>query len=239
MLTPADYVSIMNALLGVLAVFLISLDHIEWAVLAILGAVVGDGLDGAVARLGYGDGPFGAKVDSFADFAAFGVAPAALLFHTYYQWEIVTELRGPDILTALAVGATAAGLIIAGMLRLIRFEVLSGGVRRDYFLGLSIPAAALLVTVSTYLGWASREVLPLTWLVSILMISRIKFPKIRGGLTAPAVVVLLATLWFRDAYDYAIPKLLFSMLVTYVVIGPFFVRWRAHRDAEYQSVWDA
>ena len=238
MLTPADYVSIGNALLGVLAVFLISLGHVEWAVLAILAAIIGDGVDGAVARLGYGGGPFGGKLDSFADFATFGVAPATLLFHTYYQWEIVTDLRGPDILTALAVGATAAGFILGGMLRLIRFEVIGGSRRADFFVGLSIPAAALMVTLPTWLGWASRHTLALTWTVSLLMVSRVKFPKVRGPLMAPALLALFLAIAIPDAYDQAFPKLLFSMMATYVVIGPFFVRWRAQRMAEYEAVWE-
>lgn len=237
MLTPADYVSITNALLGVLAVFLVSLGHVEWAILAIVVAVIGDGVDGAVARMGYGGGPFGAQVDSFADFAAFGIAPATLLFHSYYQWELVTELRGPDILTALAVGFTAAAFIIAGMLRLIRFEVIRGSARSDFFVGLSIPAAALIVVLPAYLGWSSRTALVLTLAVALLMVSRIKFPKVRGNLALPSVLALLAVLVFRDAYDHAFPKLLLSMLLTYLVLGPFFVRWRAQRTAEYESVW--
>lgn len=239
MLTPADYVSVMNAVLGLLAIFLISLDHVEWAVMAILAAVIGDGADGAVARLGYGGGPFGGKLDSFADLVAFAVAPATLLFHVYYQWEIVTQVRGPNFLTALAFGAAAALFFACGVLRLVRFEVLKGSNRSDFFVGLSIPAAAVLVTVATYIGASSRVALGITAFAALLMVSRFRYPKIRGALVAPSVVALLGAIVFASRWDAAMPKLLFSMMAVYAVMGPLFVRWRAARAEAIDSAYHA
>lgn len=230
MLTPADYVSLGNALMGLIAVFLISLNHLEAAVALILVAILGDGLDGFLARKGYGGGPFGSACDSFADLLAFGVAPAALLFHSYYQWEIITEVRGPDILTALAVGAAGAGYLLAGVLRLIRFEVIQGSGRSDFFVGLSIPAAALFVTLPTFMNWSPRLVLPLVALAAFLMVGRVKFPKIRGALAPPVAVLILGTLVLGRQLDQSAPLILFSFIATYLAMGPLFVRWRRYRE---------
>lgn len=236
MLTPADYVSLGNAFLGLLAVFLISLDHIEWAIMAILAAVIGDGLDGAVARLGHGGGAFGAKLDSFADLIAFGVAPATLLFHVYYQWEIVTQVRGPDILTALAVGTAAMAFLLACILRLVRFEILRGGDRSDFFVGFSTPGAAVIVTLVVYLGLHSRDVMVITGVAALLMVSRIRYPKIRGMLAPPSLLALILTLVFTTRWDSAMPKLLLSMMTVYAIIGPLFVRWKAGRAEELEPI---
>jgi len=179
-----------------------------------------------VARSGYGNGPFGAKLDSFADFLNFCVAPAVLLYHTYYQWEIITQLRGPDVLTSIAVTTVAGSLVVLGMLRLVRFEVLKGNERSDYFVGLPTPAASIPITLAAFLGWSPQVALPLTLAIALLMVSRVRFPKIRGALILPAVAGLLGTIFLRDQYGDLLPQLLFYGMVAYVVAGPLLVWWR-------------
>ena len=48
----------------------------ENAAIAIIAAVVLDGLDGRIARLTHTQSKFGAEYDSLADMVSFGVAPA-------------------------------------------------------------------------------------------------------------------------------------------------------------------
>lgn len=232
MLTPADYVTLTNAVCGLAAIFLIGLNQIELGVLLIFAAILGDGLDGLVARSGYGNGPFGAKLDSFADFLNFCVAPAVLLYHTYYQWEIITQLRGPNVLTSIAVATIAGALVVFGMLRLVRFEVLKGNENNDFFVGLPTPAASIPITLAAFLGWSPQAALPLTLVIALLMVSRVRFPKIRGVLILPAVVALLATIFLRDQYGDLIPQLLFYGMVAYMTAGPLLVWWREEDGAE-------
>src|SRR6266566_9453442 len=52
----------------------------QYAVFAIIAAGIFDGLDGRLARLLKATSPFGAELDSLADFISFGVAPAAVLY---------------------------------------------------------------------------------------------------------------------------------------------------------------
>jgi CDP-diacylglycerol--serine O-phosphatidyltransferase len=61
-----------------------------YATFAIIAAGVFDGLDGRLARLLKATSPFGAELDSLADFISFGVAPAAVLYlWTMAQWQSV------------------------------------------------------------------------------------------------------------------------------------------------------
>jgi phosphatidylserine synthase len=134
------------------------------------------------------------------------------------------------------VGASAAAFFLACVLRLVRFEILSGGKRSDFFVGFSAPAAAVIVTLAVYLGMPSRDVLVITGVAALLMVSRIRYPKIRGALAPPSLLALLATLAFGARWDAAMPKLLLSLMTVYAIVGPLFVRWRAGRTDDYELV---
>lgn len=236
-LTPADCVSLTNAVLGLLAIFLVSVGQLRLALVAIMLAVLGDGVDGALARRGYGGGPYGAKLDSFADFTAFAIAPAAFLVHAYYPG-MPGELVPLVSLLPAALVAGAAGLfVITGMLRLIRFEVIQASRRQHYFIGLSVPGAGLVVAFAAHLNLAEVWTLLLTLAVSFLMVSRLRFPKVQGLLAPPAILVLLAAIFVGHLYP-GVELLLFSMLGVYILLGPLVVR-RWDRRAEIEAPWDA
>jgi archaetidylserine synthase len=237
-LTPADLVSITNAALGLLAVFLISLGHLRAALVCIMLAVIGDGLDGELARRGHGGGIYGTKLDSFADFIAFAIAPAALLVTTYYPG-MPGELAPLMSLVPAALVAVVAGLfVICGMLRLSRFEVVQARRRQHYFIGLSVPGAGLLVGLVALLGVPELVALVLTLSAALLMVSRLRFPKIQGMLAPAAVLVLLATILFGHRF-HSIELLLLSMLGVYILLGPLVVWRRDRREAEWEATWEA
>lgn len=114
----------------------------EWALTAILVAVLLDGLDGHLARLLNAQSKFGAEFDSLADFLSFGVAPAVLIF----TW----ALYGLNN-TGWAVAVIFA---LACCMRLARFNATLGTQRfawqKDFFTGVPAPAGALLVLSPLY-----------------------------------------------------------------------------------------
>lgn len=237
-LTPADYVSLSNAVLGLLAIFLISVGQLRIALICIMLAVLGDGLDGALARKGYGGGPYGAKLDSFADFTAFAIAPAAFLVHAYYPGmpgEMVPLL---SLLPAALVAGAAGLFVISGMLRLIRFEVVQASRRQHYFIGLSVPGAGLVVAFAAHLNLAEAWALLLTLAVSFLMVGRLRFPKVQGALAPMAILILLAAIFVGHIF-HPVELLLFSMLGVYILLGPLVVRRWDRRSAELETSWDA
>ena len=152
---------------------------------ALLIAMVLDGLDGRVARLTGTESEFGKEYDSLADLVAFGVAPAIIV----YQWGLVRLAEYGWIwgkigwLAAFIYAASAA-------LRLARFNVLPKTYDRRFFEGLPSPSAAALVTFMVWLctdhGWNGGAAMALacviTPLAGALMVSHFRFYSFKDGL---------------------------------------------------------
>jgi CDP-diacylglycerol--serine O-phosphatidyltransferase len=157
------YVSIVRATMG----------EYETAALLIVVAALLDGLDGRVARATGTSSEFGLQFDSIADMVSFGVAPAMLVF----SWSLASFGR---------VGWAVSFLfVICGAMRLARFNLQRSIIDRRYFVGMPIPAAACILAATVYAhpGPADRinepimsvMLLLLVMLVSILMVSRVKY----------------------------------------------------------------
>ena len=132
--------------LGLTAIRLAMEGSIEWAVSAIAGAAVLDGLDGRIARALKGTSRFGAELDLLADFVDFGVAPALVLY--------VANLHA-----AKSFGWVAALLFaMACALRLARFNVMidedQPAWRKLFFVGMPAPAGAIVGLLPIYLHYA-------------------------------------------------------------------------------------
>lgn len=146
--------------------------HWKEASLAILIAAVFDNLDGKVARLAHATSAFGVEFDSLADLVSFGAAPAFLVYNS-------------DLSQYHRLGMAAAFLFLAcGALRLARFNVMTTKISSKYFLGLPIPAGALVLVsaelarhgpLSQFFAFPSGFFLLTTYLVSILMVSPIRY----------------------------------------------------------------
>lgn len=142
------------------------------AALAILIAIILDGLDGKVARMTNASSDFGLEYDSLADVISFGVAPAFLV----YTW----TLKDLDRLGLLAAFLFA----ICGALRLARFNVQAIHTPKPDFVGLPIPAAAGLMASGIILAVGRPELdenlrqmffLVGTYLLAFLMVSTIRY----------------------------------------------------------------
>ena len=209
--------SLLSGFLGMLW----SIDgRFEMAALAVIVSCVFDGLDGKLARLTNSASDFGVQLDSLADLVAFGAAPALMI----YQWQ--THAFG-------RLGIMASFLVIAcGALRLARFNVQTGKISKKFFIGLPIPAAACtlasFVFVSSYIPenmavWLPGVTLALAFLVSILMVSNVRYASFKDGemlrahrFSATVTALLLFVLVASE------PKLLgFLFFVGYIFSGLF------------------
>ncbi len=112
------------------------------ACVAIIVAMVLDGLDGRVARLTNTQSAFGAEYDSLSDLIAFGMAPALICFN----WALSSLGK---------VGWTICFIYVAcAALRLARFNIQLGTTDKRFFVGLASPSAAGLVV---FMVWAFFE----------------------------------------------------------------------------------
>jgi len=186
------------------------------AAIAILVAVVFDGLDGKVARLTKTTSNFGVEYDSLADLLSFGVAPSLIL----YLWALEPVGR---------FGWIAAFIfLICGALRLARFNVQVGQSSSFHFTGLPIPAAAGMVASLILLGKnfiAFAEPQPviilgvacgLAFLISNIKYRSFKNMRLRGRHPNWLIlmVIPICALILR-------PELLiFVLFVVYIVSGP-------------------
>ena len=158
-----NVVTIVAICAGITAIQQAFFGKYESAVILILFATVMDGLDGRLARALNSDSLIGAELDSLADFANFGVAPALVM----YLWALQDLAKFGWI--AVMVFAVCC------VVRLARFNVANKSEQDDdndgYFVGVPAPAGALLVMAPMYLDFAfsAKTHLP-SGLISLYMV---------------------------------------------------------------------
>ena len=129
--------------------------HLEIALIFILMAVFLDAADGNLARYLDTATPFGAELDTLADFFNFGIAPGFLLYNTLY---LGTPSANLGWLATLV-------LAICCALRLARFNLTLGKtdlpVKKDkFFVGVPAPALGCLALMPIFMhlsGWQNVD----------------------------------------------------------------------------------
>lgn len=157
--------SFINLLCGGIAILFVMYSAYHMAILCILLGSVCDAVDGSIARRLDAFSTFGARLDSFADYVSFGVAPAAVIFHLLWSQSLVL---GYVVLIAVIYYA-------AVHIRLHRFA--RDGGHSAYFSGLPSPVAAVLVMMSAIsIPLSQVSIFILIVLVSsLLMVSSIGY----------------------------------------------------------------
>lgn len=199
LLSIADLVTVLNLLLGFSATIALLNGDLLAAGLLILMAAIGDGADGLLARKE--QSLFGEALDSLADMVAFGVAPALALYLVLAPW--------PP-----AGAALGGGFLACGALRLARFHL--RGPSRDSFQGLPITAggfAVFLLLLASPVGIPPWAFAPWAALLSYLMVSNLRYPKLRGrAILVPVGAVSAALLVSQVAYPPARPWTALALL---------------------------
>jgi CDP-diacylglycerol--serine O-phosphatidyltransferase len=247
----ADLFTLGNGLLGFFAITYM-LDEPPRPVMAslfILVAMVFDGLDGLAARTLGAKHAIGHYLDSFSDLISFAIAPAALIYFSYY---VPGRYAVVDILAALA----AFAFLVLGALRLARFS--RAGHAEETFRGIPTPAATFLILMflaffgpppNSLLELPGPLVLALAFAVSIGMILDIPYPKIRtagtGALALAGIALAtigFASLEFSAGRTYAFTALMGSLalILTYVIVAPLVeIRKRSGAAPAAQASQDA
>ncbi|MCS5533980.1 MAG: CDP-alcohol phosphatidyltransferase family protein [Candidatus Poseidoniaceae archaeon] len=154
MMGIADYITLFNGLLGTAAILFIILavedlhqpyyqgglkTHYIWlAMLCILASVIGDIIDGPIARKYSKRKLLGGSLDIMSDCLSFCVAPALLIFVMFGRWGEASPFW------TLSLAIASCWIIATGMLRLARFQYDQAS-NLNHFIGLSSPGNALLL----------------------------------------------------------------------------------------------
>ncbi|HEX8213571.1 MAG TPA: CDP-diacylglycerol--serine O-phosphatidyltransferase [Longimicrobium sp.] len=166
-----------NLFLGVWAIVEASRGQFWNAGWMIVVAGIMDMFDGRIARFTATGSPFGEELDSLVDAVSFGVAPALLIYFTFFrqsagEWSwIVCFLY-----------------IVAAILRLARFNIEQAGTEKSSFHGLPSPISG--ATLATFYAFTTTDVwqrffhrvpMPraagfLALIVGVLMVSNVLYP---------------------------------------------------------------
>ena len=186
----SDIISLLNMSSGFLSI-IFSLNH-NFSIAAILMiiAIIFDSADGWVARkinrqdeLG-----FGKNIDSLSDIVSFGVAPAVFLY------SCINTTPG---IFQIVVTLVSLLIVVCGVLRLTRYNVIAGKIDTQDFIGFPNPGMSLVMGSYYLTGLFNPYVaILLSIIVSLLMISNIRYPKFDNIPVIAASCVLILLLIF-------------------------------------------
>jgi archaetidylserine synthase len=213
MLSLADLITILNAVLGFLAILLVFSNQFPLAATFILLGLLADGLDGMIARR-RGNGPMGQFLETIADMLSLAIAPLLLLYTINY------DIVSSEIPFHLLFIAVAVFILVCSMIRLSSFPTLK---EKHYFIGLPTSINAIFLVICSFLHVDLWYILPFLILFAVLMVSPIRFPKqgVRGDLIA-AVFIIGAILLLFLSPDVAPVVLLIGLLI-YLVGGAVYL----------------
>lgn len=232
---------------GLFVIFKMNMTNIGEANLTVLTATAGilllaafaDLLDGAVARAIKAESEFGGMFDSLADAITFGVGPSVIIMKSLSA--------SPGTEHSFLITTAAMVFSVCGVLRLVRFNVMSHQAKSDLtladankknFTGLPIPAAAV-AAVSLNLFLISdefRSILTISedtryWILfgalivlGYFMVSRWKFPSIKTlhirvkSFQVVFLTVLIAVLIFYGILHH-FPAVFFTISWLYLIIS--------------------
>jgi len=215
-------------LLGLGSIVTAQVGDLEFAAWLIVWCGLLDTMDGVAARLLKATSGFGAEFDSMADLVAFGVAPAILVFNAGLQYAGVELESGQFWVLLIACGV----FVLAGAMRLARFNLTTDQPRTGWFTGIPITAAGGGLISSMILVMIRHEdissLLPLhlylpvlMFVLAILMVSRLRFPKavIRKSKFINAFQFINIAAIFYCGIFRVFPEYLFSIGIFLLIAG--------------------
>ena len=259
----ADWITLGNGLLGTFSIASsilafnsfssthsshVSEKYIWLAMLFIILSVLGDLIDGPIARRYSKQRHLGGYLDLMSDSISFGVAPAILVFGMFSR----SEISSPFWTILLAV--SCCWLVICTMLRLARFQHESN-LENRWFHGLASPGSAIFILALSGLVWLQPELIPiefansingdgnnspLGWLVllgvilaGMLMISDRRLPKLSNGMNLNLSLVVLLSMIFATTIQisgvlsrngkwvsFMLLSISLLLVIVYVLMGP-------------------
>ena len=228
----------LSLLLGVASIVTTQLGELELAAWIIVWCGLLDVMDGASARLLKATSTFGAEFDSMADLVAFGVAPAVLMLNAGLQLGGIAYDSGQFWVLMVAI----AVFVLAGAMRLARFNLVSDQPSTGWFTGIPITAAggamvsSVVLVLIRYPEIAASLPLHLympvlMFVLALLMISRLRFPKakIRESRLINAFQVVSVAGIYYCGITRSWPEYLFAMAVFLFIAG--IIAGRITRDS--------
>lgn len=211
----SDIISLLNMSSGFLSILCSINNMFELSAILMIFAIVFDSADGWVARKTnrhdvFG---FGKNIDSLSDIVSFGVAPAIFLY---------TTINATSVYLNILVTFISLFIVICGVLRLTRYNVIADHVKTSGFIGFPIPGISLILATYFLSGlFNGYFALLVSVIVSILMISNVKYPKFSNIpiIAISAVLIVLIILPIPTVlFNINIPALILLLFCLYYLI---------------------
>jgi len=205
----ADIVTMINLCFGLSAILslLSGLSELVSYSLILL-AVLADGLDGLIARR-TGSGAIGGYLEAMADMVSLSVSPTLLLYHSYNH--VRSSLIVHVIMVLFLVIFNICSFLRLGLFHLMKDEVA--------FIGLPVSACTILMVNSSVIMIHPYILLPTLVIVSYLMISNIRFPKIGKKTSVIVAFIILLVIIINLSYNALLSSVLLSILLLFYIIG--------------------
>lgn len=210
LLEPPDFVSLMNAGFGFIALIAVAYDDFTIAAGMVLGGAIADGLDGIIARR-TASGELGVDIDSLSDIVSFGIAPAFLAHYVARD-------------TSLVLSLVPIVFVLAALVRLAAYNVQDAD--SVGFTGVPSTFAGIFVVVfflsgvPEAIGAEGLVLVTSTVILAYMMLVEIGYPEIRDRHAVGAGGVVALTVLFPLAYGAVLAKILLAVLVGYIVLAP-------------------
>ena len=211
----SDIISLLNMSSGFLSI-VSSINHdFELAAILMIIAIIFDSSDGWVARKTnrQDDLGFGKNIDSLSDIVSFGVAPAIFIY------SCINTTPGIFQSTVILVSLF---IVVCGVLRLTRYNVIADKLDTKDFIGFPIPGISFAIAAFYLSGLFDGFVaLILSIIISVLMISNIRYPKFDNipVIAVSAVLILILILPINIIlFNINIPALILLLFCLYYLI---------------------
>ena len=211
----SDIISLLNMSSGFLSI-INSINHdFKLAAILMIIAIMFDSIDGWVARKTnrQDEFGFGKNIDSLSDIVSFGVAPAIFIYSC-----INTT---PGIFQTIVI-LVSLFIVVCGVLRLTRYNVIADTLKTKDFIGFPIPGISF--TISTfYLSglFNPHIVLILSVIISLLMICNVKYKKFDNIplITISGVLIILLIIPVNTTvFNINIPAVILLLFCLYYLI---------------------
>jgi len=217
----ADAMTLLNAVVGVLALAAAVLGEVRLVAQLVLLAAVADGLDGVIARR-FGGTEVGPHLDSMADIVSFGTAPAVFVFVLAREefraeaWGLADE---PEL--AAVAGLVAACFVVFSLVRTALYTVYVAA--DEHRPGVQNTLASSILAVAYLAGVTNVPVvLAATVVLSVLMVAPTPYPKLLDRDAIALGALQVAAILLPTALGRVFPRALLLFALAYLVLAPRF-----------------
>jgi len=211
----SDIISLLNMSSGFLSIINSMNHNLELSAILMIVAIMFDSVDGWVARktnrqdeLG-----FGKNIDSLSDIVSFGVAPAIFIYSC-----INTT---PGIFQTIVI-LVSLMIVVCGVLRLTRYNVISGKLKTKDFIGFPIPGISFALSTFYLSGLFNPYLaLILSIVISLLMICNAEYKKLDNIplIAISAVLIILLILPIKlTVFNINLPAAILLLFCLYYLI---------------------